>query len=162
MFQRCNQLSFEKKLTNPYNYFDELIKKSRKDLISNEIDYNSFVSNQLPIIKEKKSAIILYKDHSAIGYEIILIKNKEASVSFSYIIPEERGKGYSAHLRSFFIKKIQNEVDKLSCMIKKSNSASIKSFNKLLRQYNCFYEVKTVRSAKGEIYEKYVVSKRLH
>ena len=91
--------------------FDRLIKKSQQDIETmNEANYIDFLKNILPDIKHKRKAFILYENNNAIGYEIFSIKNKCVNFSFSYIVPEKRGKGYSYFLREKTIEFFWNET----------------------------------------------------
>lgn len=141
--------------------FDILIKKSREDIeSSNETDYNEFIKNILPHIKNERSAFILYQHSKPIGYQIFLIKNEVINFSFSYIIAEKRGNRFSYFLREKMIDFIWNKTKKICTTIKSSNNPSIKSLNKLIQKYNCDFTLEEIISPKGCKYEKYTIIKR--
>lgn len=141
--------------------FDVLIKKSRQDIeSSNEANYNDFIKNILPQIKTQRSALILYERNNPIGYQVFLIKNQSINFSFSYIMVEKRGNGFSYFLREKFINFIWDKTEKICTTINSSNKPSIKSLNKLMQKYSCDFTLEKIISPKGNKYEKYTITKR--
>lgn len=125
--------------------FEKILKKSVIDFQKYvTVPYDFFCKNTLPHCINDRTIVILYKEKEPIGYFVMHIRSRKVYFSFSYIIPSERGRGYSNTLRVAAFDLFKNEFDELTVFCQPSNIASLQGLKYLLKRYNCKYKVSEV------------------
>ena len=122
------------------------------------ITYDVFCKTILKNCLLKESIIIIFKNDKPIGYFIIDISNRKVLFSFSYILPKERGNGYSNILRVAAFDTFKNMFDNITVACDPQNVASYKGLLYLLNKYNCKFKKSNI-NINGKWYDKFEIEK---
>jgi GNAT superfamily N-acetyltransferase len=137
--------------------FEKIYKIAKLEFVNSSIDYIKSIEKYLSICIEKQSILLLYSDQNIIGFYIINIVNKKVKLSFAYIDPKYRGKGYNHILLEAAINNFKSQIDSFTTFIHFKNIASLKSLYKLIDKFNLNYIKDELIDEKGQKFYKFTL-----
>jgi predicted GNAT family acetyltransferase len=136
--------------------FENILKKSANEFFEFNVDFNFVVKNYLSVAKNNSTIFLARIDNNIIGYLMMAIVKKEVKFSFTYILPEFRGNGYSDVLREHGFQAVKDDFENMVSYINIKNLPSKMGLDKYLKKYNCEYKTEIVHKG-NKTYEKYTI-----